>query len=165
MTEAVAEIDEAPKPKGKKGLILGIILALIGAGAGFGAVKFGLIPNKNETDANPADAEISAKVKDAENVTFVEIEPILITLNGGAAGRQLKFRTQLEVSEQHAKDVERITPRIVDVMNSYLRALTLDDLRDSLALVRLRSQLLRRIELVAGTGVVRDLLVMEFVLN
>jgi flagellar FliL protein len=56
-------------------------------------------------------------------------------------------------------------PRIVDVMNSYLRAIDPAEFDDSAALVRMRVQLLRRIQIVTGDGRVRDLLVTEFVLN
>ena len=49
--------------------------------------------------------------------------------------------------------------------NSYLRALELRDLEDPSALTRLRAQMLRRVQVVAGPERVNDLLVMEFVLN
>jgi flagellar FliL protein len=39
------------------------------------------------------------------------------------------------------------------------------ELQDPSTLVRIRAHLLRRIQLVAGDGRVRDLLVTEFVLN
>ena len=56
-------------------------------------------------------------------------------------------------------------PRILDVMNSYLRAIDTGSLEDPAAMVRLRAQMLRRIQIVTGEGRVRDLLVTEFVLN
>ena len=56
-------------------------------------------------------------------------------------------------------------PRIVDVMNGYLRALDAAELENPAALVRLRAQMLRRIQIVTGEGRVRDLLITEFVLN
>ncbi len=56
-------------------------------------------------------------------------------------------------------------PRVIDVLNSYLRALETSDLADSTALVRLRAQMLRRVQIVTGGDRVHDLLIMEFVLN
>ena len=56
-------------------------------------------------------------------------------------------------------------PRVVDVLNSYLRALEIKDLTDPMALPKLRAQMLRRINIATGQGRVRDLLIMEFVLN
>jgi flagellar FliL protein len=54
---------------------------------------------------------------------------------------------------------------VIDVLNSYLRALEPGDLEDPSALTRIRSQMLRRVQVVAGLNKVNDLLIMEFVLN
>ena len=62
-------------------------------------------------------------------------------------------------------DVEAIKPRIIDVLNGYLRAVRVSDLEDPTVLIKLRSQMLRRVQVVTGPGYVRDLLIMEFVLN
>ena len=56
-------------------------------------------------------------------------------------------------------------PRIVDVLNTYLRAVEVRDLEEPAAMARLRAQMLRRVQVVTGEGRVRDLLVTEFVLN
>jgi len=58
-----------------------------------------------------------------------------------------------------------LKPRIVDVLNGYLRAVTFAEMADPNALARLRGQMLRRIQVVTGEGRVKDLLIMEFVLN
>jgi flagellar FliL protein len=58
-----------------------------------------------------------------------------------------------------------LLPRIADVLNGYMRAIDVTQLEDPAALVRMRAQLLRRIQIVTGEGRVRDLLVTEFVLN
>jgi flagellar FliL protein len=78
---------------------------------------------------------------------------------------RLRFSAQLEVSPQYVEDVTKLIPRVMDVLNSYLRAVSLADIEDPGALVSLRAQMLRRVQLVTGEGRVRDLLVMEFVLN
>ena len=56
-------------------------------------------------------------------------------------------------------------PPIIDVLNGYLRALEVTDIEDPAALTRLRSQMLRRAQVVAGPERINDLLIMEFVLN
>ena len=73
--------------------------------------------------------------------------------------------TALCVPKSRQSAVETVQPRVVDVLNSYLRAVKVADLEDPSALVRLRSQMLRRVQVVAGPGNVNDLLVMEFVMN
>jgi flagellar FliL protein len=56
-------------------------------------------------------------------------------------------------------------PRILDVLNSYLRAISFAMSKTPSAMARLRAQMLRRVQIVTGEGRVRDLLVTEFVLN
>ncbi|MEM7791980.1 MAG: flagellar basal body-associated FliL family protein, partial [Verrucomicrobiota bacterium] len=77
----------------------------------------------------------------------------------------LRFRAQLEIREENREDVEKLLPRIIDVLNSYLRAIDVEDIEGTASLVRLRSQMLRRVQVVAGIDRVQDLLVMEFVVN
>ena len=77
----------------------------------------------------------------------------------------MRFSAQLEVPPDRVIEVEGIKPRIVDVLNGYLRAVETADLEDPAALVRLRAQMLRRVQIVAGEGRVSDLLIMEFVMN
>jgi len=61
--------------------------------------------------------------------------------------------------------VTNLLPRVLDVLNSYLRVIDMQELNDPRALVRLRAQLLRRVQIVTGDVLVRDLLVTEFVVN
>jgi flagellar FliL protein len=106
-----------------------------------------------------------AEVPPMPDVAFLPIEPLVINLTGAASARHLRFQAQVEVVGAHSAEVKTLMPRIVDVLNSYLRAVEVSDIEDRSALVRLRAQMLRRIQLVAGAGRVRDLLIMEFVLN
>lgn len=152
-------------------LILGIGLALAGGGGGFYAVYSGhiLAPDSAPHAAVAADrAEAHARggtPTAMPDIAYVPIEALVISLGDGATGAHLRFRAQLEVARQHRGEVETLLPRVVDVLNSYLRALEASDLADSTALVRLRAQMLRRIQIVTGAERVNDLLIMEFVLN
>ena len=114
------------------------------------------------TETKTVTTEDSGAIPD---ISFVEVEPMTISISPAAQGRQLRFRAQLEVPAVHASDVEKLLPRVVDVMNGYLRAVELGDIESAAALTRLRAQLLRRVQIVAGPGRVNDLLIMEFVLN
>ena len=110
-------------------------------------------------------AEGSAEPNPLPDISFVPIEPVIVSIGPGAEGRHLRFTAQLEVAGSHSAEVTTLLPRIVDVMNGYLRAIEPAEFDDSAALVRMRAQLLRRIQIVTGDGRVRDLLVTEFVLN
>lgn len=165
MTEvADPAVEVPPKKKSKLPLILGFVLAIAGAGGGFLSVQMGMIGGSAHEEAGTESTEDSA-VAPMEQMAFVPLDPLVISLSPGGAARHLKFSAQLEVVPDHVAEVEQVRPRIIDVLNSYLRAVEVADLEDPAALIRLRAQMLRRIQVVVGEGRVRDLLIMEFVLN
>jgi flagellar FliL protein len=160
LAQAEVPQDAAPKKKSKLPLIIGLVLFLVLGGGGFYAVYSGLILAPS-SGAQHAEAEHS----DAPAIAFVPIEPVTISLGKAAENHHLRFTAQLEVAKDKAEEVTGLVPRILDVLNGYLRALDVAELEDPDALVRLRSQMLRRIQIVTGEGRVRDLLVTEFVLE
>ncbi|WP_282152264.1 flagellar basal body-associated FliL family protein [Ruegeria atlantica] len=165
MTDAAAKQAEVPEKSGKKGMILGAILAIAGAGGGYFLTTSGLLPIGGKPVVQTAEeAEESKPAKALPKVGFVDLAPVVVSVNTSDS-RHLKFHAQLEVNAPYMADVEKMKPRIMDVLNGYLRAIEVTDLEDSLALIRIRGHLLRRIEIVVGEGRVRDVLVMEFVLN
>ena len=100
-----------------------------------------------------------------DGVAFVAMDPIMISLAPGSSARHLRFAGQLEVTPEHVAEVAGLMPRVLDVLNTYLRAVEVRDLEAPASLARLRAQMLRRIQVVTGEGRVRDLLISEFVLN
>ncbi|WP_439110721.1 flagellar basal body-associated FliL family protein [Lentibacter sp.] len=153
--------DDDQKKKSKLPVILGLVVALAGGGGGFFAVYSGALFGAE----NKAHEVKQEEVEDLPDLAFVEVDPMTVSLQDNGQDRHLRFRAHLETSGEYKADVELLLPRIVDVLNSYLRAVELDDLKNASALVRLRGQMLRRVQLVVGEGRVNDLLIMEFVLN
>lgn len=171
--------DDGASKKGKKGLIIGLVLALVLGAGGFYAVFSGIIlgggaaaeehaltDGSNGGKVDPLHAT-SATVAggDLADVAFIPVAPIVVSLTGPNASRHLRFRAELEVAREQSTDVEQLMPRVVDVMNAYLRAVDPNSLSAPGALIELRAQLLRRVALVVGANRVRDILVMEFVLS
>ena len=156
--------EDAPKKGSKLPLILGLVLAILGGGGGFMAVQMGLIGGSSSGEDH-AEEEPTEPPEAIPPLAFVPLEPLVISLPSNGSRVQLRFSAQLEVDPESAADVEALRPRITDVLNSYLRAVSLEDLEDPTALVRLRSQMLRRVRIVVGDGRVKDLLIMEFVMN
>ncbi|CUH79126.1 flagellar basal body-associated protein FliL [Tropicibacter naphthalenivorans] len=173
MSDATADDQEVEEKKPSKlPLIIGVVLALAGGGGGFFAVQSGMLGGgaaPAEEEAADAQAEEQAAADAATeplpDVSFVEVPQLTVSLGPKSQARHLRFRASLEVPRKYASEVESILPRVQDVLNSYLRALEPRDIEAPGALVRLRGQMLRRVKLVAGEGRVRDLLVLEFVLN
>ncbi|WP_413876633.1 flagellar basal body-associated protein FliL [Albidovulum sp.] len=157
----MSESEEAPKKKSRLPVILGIVLMLALGAGGFYAVYAGLIFGQAEDHAGAEAPQVDA----LPDIAFVPIEPLVISLGSGSPGRYLHFSAQIEVAKAFEPDVILLLPRVVDVLNGYLRAVEVADLEDPTALVRLRAQMLRRVQIVAGEGRVRDLLVTGFVIN
>ncbi len=158
-----AEIPQDAEPKRKRAklpLIMGLALALTGGGGGFYATWSGMLFGQAGTSR--AVEELAAPLPD---IAFLPVDPVMISLGPGATARHLKFTAQLEVAKSYSDEVAVLMPRILDVLNSYLRAVAITDLEDPSAMTRLRAQMLRRVQIVTGEGRVRDLLVTEFLLN
>jgi flagellar protein FliL len=181
MAEAAQPVDTKTR-KSRQPLILGLLLALAGGGGGFFAMYSGALDSllggrteqpeagghaaANEGGHGASDAPAAAHVAmTPAEIGFVALDPITINLGPPAQARHLRFSSQLEVPTANAAEVRRLMPRIMDVLNIYLRALDPHELEEPAALLRLRGQMLRRIQIVTGPGMVNDLLVMEFVFN
>lgn len=153
---------EAPRKSSKLGLILSVVLAFLGAGAGYFALSYelGSKAHKDSTSSSKGAAAVPAP-----DVAFVEIPPIIVTLPPGAQNTHLRFVGLIEVPTEFQEDVAFLMPRIQDMLNGYLRALTAEDIEGSGALYIIRLQLFRRIVMVVGLGKANSLLVTEFILN
>jgi len=165
MTDATANPEDVePKKKSSKlPMLLGLVLALAGGGGGFYAAYSGLLPGGVE---DTADGTNSAEVPEAlPTITFVPIDPLVVTLASPGVSRHLRFEAQLEIAPGEDETVRSLMPRILDVLNGYLRAVRVEDLERPTALLTIRAHMLRRVQIVVGHGRVHDLLVTEFVLN
>lgn len=154
MTDATVDEPKQSAGNSRKGLVVGFVLALLGGGMAF-AVTSGIVPLGGA----------SHEKVNGEEYTFVPLEPMTILLGNSAERRYLRFRAELEVDSAKKSDVEKMLPRVIDVLNTYLRSLSMTDIEDPSSLLTLRAQMRRRIDLVVGGDAVHDLLVMEFVVN
>ena len=160
MSESSEIAGAPPKKRSRLPLIIGLVL-MLGCGAGgFFAVYAGLVLGHGADHAGEAPV-----VEALPDIAFVPIDPLVVSLSSEPSGRYLHFTAQLEVAKAYQPDVTLLLPRVTDVLNGYLRAVEVRELEDATALVRLRAQMLRRVQMVAGEGRVRDLLVTEFVIN
>lgn len=160
LAEAEEPQDVAPK-KSKKPLIIGLVLAILLGGGGFYATYSGMILGSTDHSAEHVESAPDA----LPDIAFVPIEPLVISLGDAQSARYLRFTSQLEVNGPVVPDVTLLMPRIVDVINGYLRAVDPASLDAPSMMLKIRAQLLRRVQMVTGEGRVRDLLITEFVLN
>jgi len=155
------EAVEVPRKSGFLPVFIGIFAMVLGSWGGFLAVQRGFF----QSGESPLSAGQAADAEPLPDVTYVPIEPMVVTLRGGQSSNHLRFSAELEVYAPYSRDVAHFLPRIQDVLNTYLRSVRVSDLEDSIALYRIRSHLLHRVNLVVGEGRVRDVLITEFVMT
>lgn len=180
MARQEAELEETPKKKGMLvPLLLGLFLAGIGGIGGYWTVTSGPLAATSTTDSDHAaagggshgsedddeDAPATRPRPELDQVAFVTLDSLVVNIGSDTSQRHLLFEAELEVAPGDADDVSHLVPRVMDVMNSYLRVLDMQELSDPRTLMRVRAQLLRRIQIVTGDVLVRDLLVTQFVVN
>ena len=175
--EAV-ETDEEPPKKKSKALLFGLIGAVLLGGGAFYGVFSGMIPlpfGGDDKAEAVAHGRFGDGVQDEDSggaraalpvaAAFVPLDEIVISLGPDANSKHLKVSLSIEVEPGSEADVEALSPRIVDVINTFLRAVDERQFEIPRAMLRLRAQMLRRVQLVAPQGAVRDVLIQEFVLN
>lgn len=160
---------EPPKKKGVLiPLVIGLVLALGLGGGAFWAFRAGPLAHvfaadsHSDTDAQEDHSHTPSTIGE---VAFVPLDVVTISLGNQGGGRHLIFQAQLEVEAVHQAEVELLKPRVLDVLNSYLRVIDVAELGEPSSLLRLRGQMLHRVQIVTGEGRVRDLLVTQFVVN
>lgn len=174
MTEASdpAAEDEPPKKK-SKALLFGLIGAVVLGGGAFYGVFSGMVPLPFGGDEQVVAEGKDAKKEEEDHYSdaattaaaFVPIDELIISLGPEAKAKHLQVKVSIEVEPGTEMDVQTISPRITDVLNTYLRAIDGSDLENPRSMTRMRAQMLRRVRLVAPQGAVRDVLIQQFVLN
>ncbi|MCC5991520.1 MAG: flagellar basal body-associated FliL family protein [Rhodobacteraceae bacterium] len=148
--------DASAKPR-LRAVMLALVAALVLGGGGFLAVYQGWLLGPGDSAPTPAPMTL--------DFDFIAIDSMTISLVPGSGVSNLQFAAQIEVPAHAYAEVMRMHPRFVDVINTYLRAVNPQDLAEAEALFRLRAQILRRLQTIAGQGNIRDFLITEFVLR
>jgi flagellar FliL protein len=91
----------------------------------------------------------------------------VVSLNeGDRKSRYMKIRVSLELEDKGSIPVvERLMPRIVDNVQVYLRELRAQDLKGSAGTLRLREELLKRINASVTPLRIDDVLLLEILLQ
>lgn len=165
--QAEATDAEAPPKKRGRGLLIALIATPLLLGGGGGAAYF-LVPGVpdmvggllGKTDAKP-----TVPVIVAPKPAFVDLPEMAITLATSTRGKQMRIRISLELMQTEGSPVppDVLSPRVYDALLTYLRTLSDAEIESSLAIDRIRGDLYRRLTLLLGGEVVRDVLITSFV--
>ena len=159
--------DAAPK-KGlrkflsKKILMIAVPALLLVLGGGGAGAYFFLFKSDSAREAKAEEVPLTPP-----KVAFSDMQDILVNIqsnDGTPAYLKLGVSLELENDEQKAA-LEPLMPRITDQFQAYLRELRLDDLKGSAGVLRLKEELLRRVNVAAAPYKVRDVLLKEMIVQ
>src|SRR5579872_3641042 len=147
----------------KKILMIAVPALVLVLGGGGGAAYFFLLRPHGDDKAKLADAPPLTPPQ----VAFSDVPDILVNIqsNDGTPA-YLKLSVSLELDNDLEKTgMTALMPRLVDQFQSYLRELRLDDLKGSAGVLRLKEELLRRVNAAAAPYKVRDVLLKQMIVQ
>jgi flagellar FliL protein len=141
--------------------VAGLVLVLGGGGAGLYFFVFSA--SKTAAGAKTADATPVTPPQ----VAFYDVPDIITNLQSADGNpTYLKLSTSLELDNADEKaGLAVVMPRVVDQFQGYLRELRIDDLKGSAGVIRLKEELLRRINVAAAPYHVHDVLLKEMIIQ
>lgn len=147
-------------------LYIALPLLLLLLGGGTGAYLLGMFGSSDEEHAQTANSE-GEDEEGKPKVVFYDLPEILVNLNSsGKKETYLKIRISLELEDSKAQsDMEPLMPRVVDNFQVFLREMRVEDLSGSAGMVRLKEELLQRINLSVQPLKVRDVLFKEMLIQ
>ncbi len=167
VTETNEAEDAAPPARSsRKPLLIALVLTFLLGGGGFYAAFSGLAPSPADMIGGKDDhAEAPQHASADPAIGFMPLGEIVVPLSPRANARYLVMEAEIEVDQVELAALEQLRPRILDMFNTYLRAIDERDFADPAASLRLRAQLMRRLALVVDPVRPRDLLITSFILR
>jgi flagellar FliL protein len=165
--EATGEGEGAPKKGLKRFLTKKMLMIIVPAlvlvlGGGGGAAYFFLKPH----DADKTKLAEAPPLTPPE-VAFSDVPDILVNIQSSdGTPAYLKLSLSLEMDNELEKTgMTALMPRLVDQFQSYLRELRVEDLKGSEGVLRLKEELLRRVNASAAPYKVRDVLLKQMIVQ
>ena len=172
------DLEDHPEPEsdGKKRLLLFVVLPLLlviggSAGAyfsGFADPLLKMLGTEESVAAGAAEGNVAQSTQGSTGTEdFYDLPDILVNLKiAGSKKSFLKVVMSLELVDQASvAAVERVLPRVIDQLQTYLRELRIEDLQGSAGMKRLRLELLSRVEADVGPNRVNDILFREVIIQ
>jgi len=100
-------------------------------------------------------------------VAFYDVPDLIVNIqsaDGTPAYLKLSVALELDTADEKA-GMQALMPRIVDQFQGYLRELRVDDIRGSAGIMRLKEELIRRVNVAAAPYRVHDVLLKEMIVQ
>lgn len=160
------EAAEAPKGGKSKLLIILIVVSLLVIGGG--AAAYFLVLPKLTAQAPEEEKAAGAEKAPAEMTSLgatYELEPFIVNLTGDV-NRYLKVVVVLQLSDDKvAEEIANRTPQIKDSVITLLSSKTAEEILTVQGKYDLKVEMVKRINSLLTTGVVRKLYFVEFVIQ
>lgn len=154
-----------PKKNRKKLLIAGAAAAVLLLGSGGGALF--LLSGGNEAAAEEGHAAASSSHggEDEGVNAYFDVPPIVVNLRSpDGQARFLKLHIMLVRAPGATNEaIQAKLPAILDSYQPFLRELRPEDLAGSAAVFRIKEELLVRATQIAGSGVIKEVLIQDLV--
>jgi flagellar FliL protein len=146
----------------KKMLMIAVPALLLVLGGGGAAAYFFLMKAPEGGEHVVEEAPLTPP-----EVAFSDIEKLTVNIQGAdATPAYLQLSVSLELENEEQKTaMESLLPRVKDQFQAYLRELRLEDLKGSAGVLRIKEELLRRVNVAAAPYKVRDVLLKEMLVQ
>ena len=147
---------------------LAVLGGLLILGGGITAAVLFLGGGEAEVHADAAHgAPVTAVHLPSEHTSFFNVPDIIVNIQTpDGTPAYLKLSVALEVDQADAQAlIEPVLPRVIDQFQTYLRELRVEDIRGSAGVMRLKEELLRRVNFALAPLPVRDVLLKEMIVQ
>jgi len=143
----------------------GALVVLLGAGGGTYFFLFAHGAKTAGTKMAAADEPPQPIVP--PTVAFYDMPDMVVNIQSADGNpAYLKLGVSLELTGADEKaGIQPLMPRVVDQFQGYLRELRVDDLKGSAGVLRLKEELLRRINVATAPFTVKDVLLKEMIVQ
>ena len=153
--------------KSGPGAVSQIIVAVALGAASFGTVY--MLPNRAVTPAQghavhePIVDPLEGVFPSKDELIYIKLDDMTLTLS--SLDRILKIGITLEAIDSEDLYVDPSDPVLRDAFTGYLRSLRTEQIEDASFMVQLRTQLLRRAQLVSGSEAIQGVLITDFLVR
>lgn len=157
--------EESKGSSKKKIIIIAVVLLLLGGG-GFAGWKFFLADKPSGESGESVEGTQESEEKAPLARIMCQMKPFIVNLLGNQGKRYLKAKIDIEVGDEAIKkELEERNSELRDAILLLLAGKSFDDISSPGGKIKLRTQLVERINGILGQGGIRTLYFTEFVVQ